>query len=984
MVRRRLAAKPAAPAAKPAPNPLGAVLGAHQKMPADGNREQAGAVDTVDGPGMGKQGFFFPKKKKVPDYPHKYPTVDVHERRGDHVATIHVPRTGKKHAVHTWTSDDELYNVIHDKHPGHDWSMAKHPFQAAEEARDRARHDFVAAKEKKHGQMKEVHAALGVEFPKEAGGSITEIMGNAPEYLQMANHGAQKLTGLVQSNPDLAGGIAGGAAVTHGIHKLKKAARKLMKKKAMPFLEQDRPAKVKEIYRALERDHPEYSAEKKARIASSRGEKKASMDKEAVGVSVEQISKDGRSLTFWDGETGVVLSKANPPWFWKDLPTQYRQAVVFKKDEYQGREFNAAEVTIPVHVAARIPAFKHVVETEMKARNRRKTIFEGQKRSEERKAMKKESFFGRKKKKKAIQPKAESSHQGGPRIVPYPGHSGGLPEVKIHHPGDGTGSGVGHAATLTTADGKNHKIHAAHGVDEFAHHFMKSKPEHHESAAHAIHAISESQLHHAFTIANEHRQGSDMKKKAYLLPKKVTDKRFTEGQAKAMGTAAGAAGGAYLGNRFTRGGTLVQKMTAIPAGAVLGMAAGNKAGKSGYEVQQRLDKAEKEYNKKAGLQKKALIQRTLSETPTHSRGNVAGAEALAASCPEAERTMADVNARNWSPSRLMTSMAMAETGSFKTAGFGREAAIDMGGMVAGNVAGRKLTKKKEGESEEKYLKRKKNYGRAGTLAGLIGGELLNEHIDNRQMRKAMAAGQSKTAVFMAVGGGLAGRAAGRKLTKKKDGESHEDFQKRKTKAGRIGAVAGAVGGELYSLRQGAKLNKEYAANTSKTAASYVPGSYKTQRKIERHGERGHGPEKKRLVRKGRREGGMIGGGMGLVTGTAGGGLAGAALGRHLMGTHTGGMVGGLAGGLAGMTAGTHLGVMAGKRIGAGQGAAEAENRQAAVVATSKMSPKQKRKFFKALHQERHMEDMHSAQMYQAHAADRQASAMEEANRNRRN
>jgi hypothetical protein len=38
-----------------------------------------------------------------------------------------------------------------------------------------------------------------------------------------------------------------------------------------PFLQQDRPDKVKEIYRALKREHPEYSAEKKARIANAMG-----------------------------------------------------------------------------------------------------------------------------------------------------------------------------------------------------------------------------------------------------------------------------------------------------------------------------------------------------------------------------------------------------------------------------------------------------------------------------------------------------------------------------------------------------------------------------------------------------------------------------------------------------------------------------------------------------------------------------------------
>ena len=44
------------------------------------------------------------------------------------------------------------------------------------------------------------------------------------------------------------------------------------KKRDMPgFTEQDRPKKVKEIYKALKRDHPEMPAEMKARIASRQG-----------------------------------------------------------------------------------------------------------------------------------------------------------------------------------------------------------------------------------------------------------------------------------------------------------------------------------------------------------------------------------------------------------------------------------------------------------------------------------------------------------------------------------------------------------------------------------------------------------------------------------------------------------------------------------------------------------------------------------------
>lgn len=50
------------------------------------------------------------------------------------------------------------------------------------------------------------------------------------------------------------------------------AREKLFKKFAgMSFTRQDRPAKVKEIYRALKRDHPGMPAEMKARIAARQG-----------------------------------------------------------------------------------------------------------------------------------------------------------------------------------------------------------------------------------------------------------------------------------------------------------------------------------------------------------------------------------------------------------------------------------------------------------------------------------------------------------------------------------------------------------------------------------------------------------------------------------------------------------------------------------------------------------------------------------------
>lgn len=48
---------------------------------------------------------------------------------------------------------------------------------------------------------------------------------------------------------------------------------KIAKKDMPSFTEQDRPKKVKEIYRALKEEHPEMSAEMKARIASRQGKK---------------------------------------------------------------------------------------------------------------------------------------------------------------------------------------------------------------------------------------------------------------------------------------------------------------------------------------------------------------------------------------------------------------------------------------------------------------------------------------------------------------------------------------------------------------------------------------------------------------------------------------------------------------------------------------------------------------------------------------
>ena len=59
--------------------------------------------------------------------------------------------------------------------------------------------------------------------------------------------------------------------------------------KDMPsFTSQDRPEKVKEIYRALKREHPEWSAGKKARIAESTYNKMAAVSPKALRHALDK------------------------------------------------------------------------------------------------------------------------------------------------------------------------------------------------------------------------------------------------------------------------------------------------------------------------------------------------------------------------------------------------------------------------------------------------------------------------------------------------------------------------------------------------------------------------------------------------------------------------------------------------------------------------------------------------------------------------
>lgn len=62
------------------------------------------------------------------------------------------------------------------------------------------------------------------------------------------------------------------------------------KKKDMPdFLDQDRPKKVKEIYKALKRDHPDWPAGKKARIANAAADKAKDGEEKKASAPLSEL-----------------------------------------------------------------------------------------------------------------------------------------------------------------------------------------------------------------------------------------------------------------------------------------------------------------------------------------------------------------------------------------------------------------------------------------------------------------------------------------------------------------------------------------------------------------------------------------------------------------------------------------------------------------------------------------------------------------------
>ena len=142
---------------------------------------------------------------------------------------------------------------------------------------------------------------------------------------------ARRLKGIARARHNRAmvlGGLAGGipmAAVGALLAKGKIKATEDQpgeKTAGMSFLDQDRPEGAKKIYRALKRDHPEMSAEMKARIAARhgkpgkqhRGPPYAAPIKDKLREGEKTAEKGGFSKTYGDPFSGEDEKKIDALW----------------------------------------------------------------------------------------------------------------------------------------------------------------------------------------------------------------------------------------------------------------------------------------------------------------------------------------------------------------------------------------------------------------------------------------------------------------------------------------------------------------------------------------------------------------------------------------------------------------------------------------------------------------------------------------------
>jgi hypothetical protein len=104
-------------------------------------------------------------------------------------------------------------------------------------------------------------------------------------------------------------------------------AEQVMQKIAKHFTEQHHPAKVKEIYKALKREHPEYSAGKKARIANATYDKMAGA-KDLVSSFIEHHA---RQIAKYPRTHPEYLDKIN------ELTNTMKNILISHPNEYKSR-----------------------------------------------------------------------------------------------------------------------------------------------------------------------------------------------------------------------------------------------------------------------------------------------------------------------------------------------------------------------------------------------------------------------------------------------------------------------------------------------------------------------------------------------------------------------------------------------------------------------------------------------------------------------
>lgn len=131
-------------------------------------------------------------------------------------------------------------------------------------------------------------------------------------FLPMGSDFAKKhpvLRGALYAGGLSTGGLGTRAAVDAYRNEMYKRSLNKTAADMPPFLSQDRPEKVKEIYRALKREHPEYSAGKKARIANAMGKEAGRRTDEIVDAvkTVATTLPEKEHLQSWSRHSALNL-----------------------------------------------------------------------------------------------------------------------------------------------------------------------------------------------------------------------------------------------------------------------------------------------------------------------------------------------------------------------------------------------------------------------------------------------------------------------------------------------------------------------------------------------------------------------------------------------------------------------------------------------------------------------------------------------------